>query len=144
MEELIILRKLVEEHDYAGALTLIDELEEMAMDDKLNKLESYVEVMLIHLIKQRVEKRILPLSELAISTSLFKIHLVDRRRKTGGRYLTDGQIREAINDAYWIALRIAADEGIHSPGQLAAMLDPNQIKQDAFDQIMAYRPQALN
>lgn len=143
MEELMLLRKLVEEHDYAGALTLIDELEEMAMDDKLNKVESYVEVMLIHLIKQHVEKRTIRLSELAISTSLFKIHLVDRRRKTGGHYLNDRQIREAINDAYRIALRIAADEafeGIHSPDQLAAIIDADQIKQEAFDRIMAYRP----
>jgi len=41
MEELETLRKLIEEQDYTSALTLIDEMDEMAKDDKITKIESF-------------------------------------------------------------------------------------------------------
>jgi hypothetical protein len=37
MEELITLRKYLEEKDYIKALELVGELEEMSKEDKLNK-----------------------------------------------------------------------------------------------------------
>ncbi|MCU0468961.1 MAG: hypothetical protein MUF58_10185 [Arcicella sp.] len=41
MEELEALRKMVEQHDYTAALALIDEMDEMAKDDKIVKIESF-------------------------------------------------------------------------------------------------------
>jgi hypothetical protein len=41
MEELIELRSLVQRGDVQSALMLIDELEEMSKDDKINKIYSY-------------------------------------------------------------------------------------------------------
>jgi len=38
MEELEALRKMVEQHDYTAALALIDEMDEMARDDKIVKV----------------------------------------------------------------------------------------------------------
>ncbi|HHP7232089.1 MAG TPA: hypothetical protein ACFCUY_14675 [Xenococcaceae cyanobacterium] len=38
MEELITLRKYIEEKDYIKALELVEELEEMSKEDKLNKI----------------------------------------------------------------------------------------------------------
>ncbi|MGV2828897.1 hypothetical protein [Myxosarcina sp. GI1(2024)] len=57
MYELQELRARIETEDYQGALAIIDELEEMSKDDKLNKIYSYLVVLLIHLIKQNAEQR---------------------------------------------------------------------------------------
>lgn len=42
MEELFELRTAIEEHRYSDALRLIDEMEEMSRDEKINKVDSYV------------------------------------------------------------------------------------------------------
>jgi hypothetical protein len=41
MEELIQLRESIENHDLVTALQIVDELEEMSVEDKLNKIFSY-------------------------------------------------------------------------------------------------------
>jgi len=53
MEELIELRSLVQRGDLQSALTLIDELEEMSKDDKINKIYSYAVILLLHLINSK-------------------------------------------------------------------------------------------
>ena len=40
MEELILLRESIEKQDYVKALQIVDELEEMSVEDKLNKIYS--------------------------------------------------------------------------------------------------------
>lgn len=51
MDELLELRRRVERQDYQGALSIINDLEEMSVEDKLNKIESYMVILLMHLIK---------------------------------------------------------------------------------------------
>ncbi len=57
MEELTMLRQYIEGHNYQEALLLIEEMEEMSKEDKLNKIYSYGVILLLHLIKQAAEKR---------------------------------------------------------------------------------------
>jgi hypothetical protein len=57
MEELLLLRQFIEEKQYDKALEIVDELEEMSREDKLNKIYSYAIILLLHLIKQEAEKR---------------------------------------------------------------------------------------
>ena len=57
MDELLELRTHIEQGRYAEALTLIGEMEEMSRDDKINKIESFLHILLLHLIKQAVEQR---------------------------------------------------------------------------------------
>lgn len=49
------MRKKIEAQDYIGALQIIDEIDEMSRDDKLNKIYSYMVILLLHLIKQQDE-----------------------------------------------------------------------------------------
>jgi len=42
MDELIELRERIENQDYQAALEIVDELEEMSKEDKLNKIHSYL------------------------------------------------------------------------------------------------------
>ncbi len=58
MEELIELRKSIKMGNYAKALQIVDELEEMLVEDKLNKIFSYMIILLLHLIKENAEKRL--------------------------------------------------------------------------------------
>jgi hypothetical protein len=45
MDELLQLRDHIEHGRYAEALTLIGEMEEMSRDDKIQKIESYLQVL---------------------------------------------------------------------------------------------------
>jgi len=57
MEELYELRSYIEQGRYADALVLLGEMEEMSRDDKINKVGSFLEILLLHLIKRHAEKR---------------------------------------------------------------------------------------
>ena len=61
MEEIETLRTYIKEGRYADALQLIDELDEMSRDDKIHKVESYMRVLFIHLIKKKCRAAYYPL-----------------------------------------------------------------------------------
>ena len=51
MEELLALRRYIELQRYTEALDLLAEMEEMSREDKVNKIYSFAEILLLHLIK---------------------------------------------------------------------------------------------
>jgi hypothetical protein len=55
MEELLLLRELIEKQEYDQALEIVSQLEEMSREDKLAKIYSYAVILLLHLIKQEAE-----------------------------------------------------------------------------------------
>ena len=57
MEEILELRQHLEAHRYEEAMMLVEEMDEMAKDDKITHISSFAEIILIHLIKQSVERR---------------------------------------------------------------------------------------
>ena len=57
MYEIEELREKIKAQDYIGALQIIDEIEEISKEDKLNKIYSYMVILLLHLIKQQAEQR---------------------------------------------------------------------------------------
>ena len=109
MNELQELRKKLENHDYQGALAIINELEEMSLEDKLNKIYSYTVVLLIHLIKQEAENRTTSSWERSIFNSVKYINKTNKRR-AGGYYASEESLREIINEAYDHALKEASYE----------------------------------
>ena len=142
MDELMMLRKMVEEHDYEGALAIINELDEMAKDDKINKIESYLLVLLIHLIKQHAEKRTTKSWNRSIDNSLYGIAKSNKRRSAGGYYLRTEEFKDVIDETFPLAVRNAAYEafeGIYSAEQISQMIDADAIKKQTFDQITSYR-----
>ncbi len=110
MEELMELRSLVQQGDLQSALTLIDELEEMSKDDKINKIYSYAIILLLHLIKQSAEKRSTSSWEVSIRNSVISIQRSNKRRKAGGNYLSDHELSEILEDSYDRALDNASLE----------------------------------
>lgn len=141
MDELETLRRLIEEQDYTNALTLIDEMDEMAKDDKITKVESFITILLVHLIKQKAEDRQTSSWQRSMNHALFGISKLNKRRNAGGFYLKPDELERAIDESFSFSLREAAEEafgGAYSSEQLATMIDANQIKQNAFDRIVNY------
>ena len=130
MEELLTLRELLVKGDMTGALAIVDELEEMSRDDKINNIRSYAVVLLMHLIKQQAENRTTRSWDLSIRNSIRSIQTKNKRRKSGGTYLNTDELRLAISEAYAEALDRAAtevEEGRYEPKELAELVNREEI-----------------
>ncbi len=142
MEELFELRTCIEEGRYTDALVLLGEMEEMSRDDKINKIESFLEILLLHLIKQHAEKRSTRSWEVSIFNSVCRINKTNRRRKSGGYYLKPDELEEALEESYLPALKRAsleAFEGTLNVRDLARKADESQIKKEALNLILVAR-----
>ena len=138
MEELITLRKYIEERDYIKALELVGELEEMSKEEKLNKIYSYAVILLVHLIKQQAEQRTTRSWDVSIDNSVREIKRTNKRRKSGGYYATKEELIETIDEAFEAAIKRAsleAFEGRHDGDELAQMIDIAKVKQAALNLI---------
>ncbi len=136
MYELQELRKKIKEQDYLAALQIVDELEEMSLEDKLNKIYSYTVILLIHLIKQAAENRSTSSWERSIFNSVDNINKTNKRRKSGGYYAKKDALIEIINEAYPRAIREAsyeAFEGKYGVAELEELIDINQVKSKAIN-----------
>jgi len=139
MEELFELRRHIEQGNYIQALNLIEEMDEMSKDDKFNKIGSFIEILLIHLIKQHAEKRSARSWEVSIRNSLDNIEDVNKRRKSGGYYIDKEELSEIINERYQRALRgasLEAFEGRFDEFDLGKSIDEKQIKKQALQLII--------
>jgi transcriptional antiterminator len=135
MEELFELKAYIEQGRYAEALQLIEEMEEMSKDDKINKIYSFAVVLLLHLIKKHAERRTTRSWEYSIWNASRQIQRVNKRRKTGGFYLSEQEMREIMAEAYPDALKRAAleaFEGQHTETQLETMVDREQVHHEAY------------
>ena len=135
MYELEELKKRIQEHDYVAALQIVDELEEMSREDKLNKIYSYMVILLIHLIKQDAEQRTAGSWDRSIFNSVDNINRTNKRRKSGGYYALGEALREIVDEAYPRAIREAsfeAFEGKMTAQQLEDKVDSEKIKLKAI------------
>lgn len=139
MEELLELRSHIEQGRHAEALALIGEMEEMSRDDKINKIESFLYILLLHLIKQHAEKRSTRSWEVSIKNAVDGVNRVNRRRKAGGTYLTRDELRESIDEIYPSSSRqasVEAFEGRYDDATLAAKFDEQAVKVKALQMVL--------
>ena len=142
MEEILELKSYLLKKDYDAALSIVEEMEEMSRDDKINKIESFLEILLIHLIKQEAEKRSTRSWEVSIKNAIDNVNRTNRRRKAGGCYLTDAEISEALEEAFRFAVRRAsleALEGRFTEQELLEKFDSNRVKKKAFSLLQESR-----
>ena len=138
MFELTELRHSIEAKDYSKALTIIDELEAMSLEDKISRIYSYGVILLIHLIKQSAEQKTTRSWENSIKNSVFRINKTNKRRKAGGYYLKIQELAETLEEAFEEALREASLEafgGAYSELQILEKINKQQILSDALDLI---------
>lgn len=138
MEELLELRKSITSGNYVKALEIVDELEAMSKEDKLDKIYSYAIILLLHLIKQEAEQRTTKSWDVSIKNSVERINRTNKRRKSGGYYANKSELQEIIEDAVNPALRNASlkvFEGSCSEEELLAIIDLDLIKTKALEML---------
>lgn len=135
MEELLTLKEQLLRGDISGALAIVEELEEMSKDDKINNIRSYAIILSIHLIKQQAENRTTRSWDVSIRNSAREIQEKNKRRKAGGYYLTVAELQEILEVAYLMAVDHASlevAEGIYETTILETMLDKEAILKQAL------------
>ncbi len=138
MEELWELRQALEAGDMRAALAIVDEMDAMSRDDKIQKIMSYMRVLLVHKIKQAVEDRSTKSWEVSIRQALRQIALVNKRREAGGWYLNDDDLTAFLTEVYESALdwaSLEAHEGVYSTEELATMHDRETVLADTWAMI---------
>ena len=134
MNELQELREKIENQDYQGALAIVSELEEMSVEDKLNKIYSYMVILLVHLIKQEAENRTTSSWDRSIFNSVEYINKINKRRCSKKFYANSETLEEIIDEAYDHALKEASFEvfeGKISLELLGKKVDSDKIKTKA-------------
>ncbi|NEP55931.1 MAG: DUF29 domain-containing protein [Symploca sp. SIO2G7] len=135
MEEILELKSLLLKGDISGALVIVEELEEMSRDDKINNIRSYAKILLLHLIKQQAENRTTRSWDVSIRNSTREIQEKNKRRKAGGYYLTPEELYQILEVAYPMAIDSASlevAEGIYDAATLAKMVNQEAIIEQAF------------
>ena len=109
MEEILELKDCLLNHQYEQAIKIVEELEQMGRQDKINNLESFLVILLIHLIKIQVEKRVTRSWRSSILNSLREIQKRNRLGKKS-QYIKQDRWLEHIRNVYPDAIFKAADE----------------------------------
>ena len=109
MEELLQLKNYLLARNYEEAILIVEELETMSRQDKINTLESYLTVLLIHLIKIQIEKGITNSWLVSIRNSIYEIK---RRNRLGKKshYIKQGEWLEHFNEVISEAIVDTAQE----------------------------------
>ena len=109
MEELLELKDCLSNRQYDRAFAIVEELEAMGRQDKINNLESFLVILLIHLIKIQVEKRVTRSWKNSIINSLLAIQ---KRNRLGKKsyYVKYQSWNEHIKECQFEAILCAAKE----------------------------------
>ena len=138
MEELLALKDLLLKGDIPGALVIVEELEEMSRKDIIKTIRSYAVILLLHLIKQQAENRTTRSWDVSIRNAVREIQRENKRRKTGGYYLTQEELLETLEDAYLNAIDQASlevEEGRYDPEELEQRVNKAEILNHGLDLI---------
>ncbi|MCC5668615.1 DUF29 domain-containing protein [Nostoc sp. CHAB 5784] len=135
-QELIDLKNSILERRYADALAIVDELEGMSKKAILRQIKSFLRILLIHLIKNQVEKRLTSSWAASIRNAIREIKEVNLKDNKTSYYINldewenlmeEEVIEDAIADASEEVMN-----GAYNQFQLAEMVDRNQIIQTAL------------
>ena len=133
MEEIIELKQSIISQDWEKSLAIIEELEEMGRQDKINNLQSFLVILLVHLIKIQFEKRVTKSWRNSIINSLLEIQ---KRNHLGKKshYIKQNNWTDSFNEALPRALIKASQEifnGIDLD-DLIDSLDQEMLKDTTF------------
>ncbi|MDB9444795.1 DUF29 family protein [Anabaena sp. CS-542/02] len=135
MEELLELKGLLLQGDISGALAMVEDLEEMSRDDKINNIRSYTVILLLHLIKQQAEKRTTRSWDVSIRNSVREIREKNKRRKAGGYYLNPEDLLQILEVAYPMAIDQASlqvEGGRYETEELENLVNQQEIINQAL------------
>ncbi|MBD2143540.1 DUF29 family protein [Anabaena sp. FACHB-1250] len=135
-QELIDLRNSILQGNYADALAIIDELEGMSKQAILRNIESFLKILLIHLIKNQIEQRLTNYWMASIRNSIREIQKINLKENKRSYYVNYDEwenlieeevIEDAIADA-----SIEIMNGKYTRSQLSEILDRKPIMSTAM------------
>jgi Domain of unknown function DUF29 len=138
VQELIDLRQSIVEGRYQDALDIVDELEGMGKQAILRNLESFLVRLLIHLIKNQVEKRLTNSWAASISDSIRQIKKLNLKDNKKSYYIPQNDWSEYLAEALEVAILEASIEvsgGVYTPIQLEEIINQKQITEIALSLI---------
>lgn len=121
-QELHDLRQTILEGRTADALFLLDALEDMSRKAILDAIQTFLERMVMHLIKNHIEQRMTNSWASSIRGSLVQIGRRNQRDHQSW-YIRRGEWSERLEEAYEVAI---ADASVEAPG---GMLTPFDIQE---------------
>jgi hypothetical protein len=130
VQELIDLKQSIVEGRYQDALNIVDELEGMGKQAILRNIESYLIRLLIHLVKNQVEKRLTNSWAASITDSIRQIKKLNLKDNQKSYYLKQDEWLEYLEEAIEVAILEASIEvggGIYTPIQLEEIVNQEQI-----------------
>ena len=129
-QELTDLRNSILEGRYQDALEIVDELEGMSKQAILRNIQSFIDRMLIHLIKNQLEQRLTNSWAASIRGSLVEIKKWNLQDNKTSYYVDRDEWEPMLEEAIEVAIRDASVEvfnGAYTPFQIDEMVDRNQI-----------------
>ncbi|GCL39495.1 MAG: DUF29 family protein [Sphaerospermopsis kisseleviana] len=133
-QELIDLRNSILEQRYTDALAIVDELEGMSRQAIFRNIQSFLVRLIIHLIKNQIEKRLTNSWANSIRGSVREIKKINLQDNKTSYYVKIDEWQPILEDEFEEAIRDASEEvinGIYSPFQLTEMVDKEQIIEQA-------------
>jgi hypothetical protein len=138
VQELIDLRQSIVEGRYQDALDIVDELEGMGKQAILRNIESFLVRLLIHLIKNQLEKRLTNSWTASISDSIRQIKKLNLKDNKKSYYIQQSEWSEYLEETFEIAILEASIEvsgGIYTPIQLEEIVNKEQVDKIALSLI---------
>ncbi|WP_353931554.1 DUF29 family protein [Okeanomitos corallinicola TIOX110] len=129
-QELIDLKNSILEQRYSDALAIVDELEGMGRQAIFRNIQSFLLRLIIHLIKNQIEKRLTNSWANSIRSSIREIKKINLQDNKKSYYVKIDEWQSMLEDEFEEAIREASDEvmnGIYSPFQLTEMVDKLEI-----------------
>lgn len=129
-QELIDIRNCILEQRYTDALAIVDELEGMSKKAILRQIKSFLKVLLIHLIKNQIEKRLTNSWAASMRNAVLEIQDINLKENKKSYYINLDDWYDYLENEIDVAISDASVEvlnGVYSPFQLAEMVDKEQI-----------------
>lgn len=130
-QELVDLRNSILQGNYAEALAIVDELEGMSKQANLRQIQSFLKILLIHLIKNQIEQRLTNSWAASIRNSIREIQKINIKENKTSYYVNQDEWQnlieeEVIEDAIADA-SLEVMNGKYTRSQLATILERTQI-----------------
>ncbi|MEY3866799.1 MAG: hypothetical protein RLZZ338_690 [Cyanobacteriota bacterium] len=131
-QELMDLKTSIQEGRYADALLIVDELEGMSKQAILRNIKAFLKILLIHLIKNQVEKRLTGSWASSIRNSVLEIKDLNIKGNKTSYYVNQDEWEIFIESQLMAAIADASEEvmnGIYNELELAEKIDRSQLLQ---------------
>lgn len=100
MEELLDLHEALLQHRYGEALEIVDEMTAMAKKEIIDRIGSYIRILLLHLIKSHAEQKMPRSWKVSIRYVLEEIREENQRESARGTYMSNEELQQMIDKKF--------------------------------------------